>query len=319
VPESDVALAPARPAKSRLRLPTFLVIGAARSGTTTLHYCLGQHPEIFVSPIKETNFFVRDEAGRMPRWTDEDTLKRTPRTLEEYAALFADTTERHRAIGESSPGYLHGPVAPRIKAQLPDARLIAILRHPVEQAFSYYATWYGVGEQEDGLVDHFVGTLEARQPGPNGALPLCEHGLFHRHLHPYFDHFDRDQIMVVLMDDLERNPAGLFADLFRFVGADPHFRLDGIPRYNQTGAAKSVAVQWALSAGSGMKQLARAVLPTRTVHALANLQHRLRSSNLRRVSELSPELRRQLTERFYGDDIGALEHLLRRDLSIWRH
>ena len=102
-----------------LRLPNFLVIGAARSGTTTLHYHLGQHPEIFVSPVKETNFFLWDEAGEMPAWVDDDARRQTPKTLEEYASLFAQANERHRAIGESSPSYLFGPVAARIKAACP--------------------------------------------------------------------------------------------------------------------------------------------------------------------------------------------------------
>ena len=159
-----------------MRLPNFLVIGAARSGTTTLHYTLGQHPEIFVSPMKETNFFLLDDSGELPGWVNEATRRTMPRTLQQYAALFEDATERHIAIGESSPSYLHGPVALRIKTSLPDFKLIAILRQPVEQALSIYATWHGGDAPAEELSDPFVAALADDAPGPGGALPLARHG-----------------------------------------------------------------------------------------------------------------------------------------------
>jgi hypothetical protein len=304
-------------AMNGVRRPSFLIIGAARSGTTTLHYSLGQHPEIFVSPIKETNFFLIDENGRFPPWVDEPTRQRTPKTLDEYTALFSHATERHRAIGESSPGYLHGPVAPRIKAQLPDAKLIAILRQPVDQAFSVFTTWHG-GSLSDGcVVDRFVDALGSSAPGRHGALPLAIHGQYHRHLEPYFELFARGQIKVVLLDHLERDGAVLFGELFNFLGVDDGFRLDEIERYNQTGAAKSEAVHRVLSESAGLKQLARRLLPEAAIRRLSQWQHRVRNANLRRESILSPELRRELTERYYAADMEALGKLIRRDLSIW--
>lgn len=304
-------------AQTASRLPTFLVIGAQRSGTTTIHHSLGRHPEIFVSPIKEVNFFLRDESGELPRWVDEATRRLVPETLDDYAALFAQARPEHRAVGESSPSYLHGPVAPRIKAQLPDARLVVILRQPVEQAFSIYTTWHAGGVPGEELIDRFVAALACEDPGPGGALPLARHGCYHRHLAPYFEHFDRRQIKVTLFDDLKRDPAGYFADLFRFLGVDDGFRLDAVERMNGSGEARNAAVHWLLSKGAAIKGLARATLPDNAVRSLTRLQHRLRSANLRETPGLSPELCRQLTRRYYRDDILALEKLIDRDLGLW--
>ena len=299
-------------------LPNFLVIGAPRSGTTTLHYSLGRHPEIFVSPMKETNFFLFDNSDRLPSWIDDATRRVIPKTLHGYEALFAQATSRHRAIGESSPTYLHGPVARRIKNHLPDAKLIAILRHPVEQAYSIYATWQ-CGSVADQPIDHFIDALSNHEPGPLGVAPLAEYGQFHRHISPFFDQFDRSQIKVVLLEDLRRDSVAFFADLFRFLGVDDQIRLDDVPRYNTSGAARSAAVHCALGALGSMrlKILARATLPEATIRHLTILKHRVRSANLRRNAKLTPNLRRHLTERFYQADILALGALVGRDLDSW--
>ncbi|MCE3250655.1 MAG: sulfotransferase [Geminicoccaceae bacterium] len=300
------------------RLPNFLVIGAARSGTTTLHYALGRHPEIFVSPRKETNFFLFDESGELPAWVNADTRRAMPRTLEQYAALFEDATEQHAAVGESSPGYLHGPVARRIKADLPDARLIAILRQPVEQALSIYATWQGGDTRAGGLIEPFLAALADDAPGPDGDLPLARHGLYQHHLAPFFDQFERSQIKVTLLDDMERDGTAYFRELFRFLGVDDSFRIDSVERFNGTGVARNATIHRLLSGGAVIKGLARAVLPDVATRRLARLQHGLRAANLQRSAALSPELRRELTERYYRDDILALEELIGRDLSCWR-
>jgi Sulfotransferase family len=300
-----------------LRLPNFLVIGAARSGTTTLHYHLGQHPEVFVSPVKETNFFLWDEAGEMPPWVRDDVRRRTPKTLEEYGRLFAQATERHRAVGESSPSYLFGPVAARIKARLPEARLIAILRHPVEQALSMLGTWHK-GLSTEQLVERLPAALASPEPGPRGALPLKEHGQFHHHLAPFFAQFDRSRIKVVLFDDLTRNGPALFRDLFRFLGVDESFHLAEVRRYNSRGQAKNAVMVRALLMTQKLKSVARTMLPAAAVRRLIDVQHRVRSANLEKTSDLSPALRRALTEQYYSQDIAALERALDRDLSLWR-
>jgi Sulfotransferase family len=307
----------ARQGARAMRLPNFLVIGAGRSGTTTLHYSLGRHPQIFVSPIKETNFFLCDEAGELPPWLDEVGRRQVPRTLQDYAALFADAAAHHIALGEASPSYLHEPVASRIKARLPDVKLVAILRQPAEQALSFYATTHDGRTPPADHLDEFVAALASDAPGPGGALPLAKLGLYHRHLTSFFEHFDRRQIKVTLLDDLERDGVVFFRDLFRFLGVDEGFRLDTVERYNGSGIARSAAIHRLLSCGARVKGLARAVLPDAAFRRLATLQHGVRAANLQRTSPLPPGLRRELTRRFYGEDIAALEQLIGRDLSIW--
>jgi hypothetical protein len=308
-----------------VRLPNFLVIGAPRSGTTMLHYSLGQHREIFVSPNKEPGFFLFDGADVRPSGLSElefETIKyRSVRTLDAYGALFAGATAAHKAVGESSPSYLMSPeVAPRIKARLPGVKLHAILRQPVEQALSLYVVRRGGSVPGTGLTQGFVETLSAERAEPNGerdGLAIVEYGLYHRYLTAYFEHFDRRQIKVMLLEELQRDSGRFFADLFGFLGVDDRFRPE-LQRYNQTGAARSATLHRVLYGSQGLKRWMRRVLPQPAAYHLARLQHRLRSVNLAPGESLPPALRPELTARFYGDDIGALEDLLGRDLSVWR-
>ena len=128
-----------------------------------------------MSRVKETNFFLRDGNGRMPPWVDEETDRRTPRTWEDYQALFADVGPQHRAVGESSPSYLYAPCAARIERMLPDAKLIVILRHPVEQARSILATWLGRAANAQRVGDA-VGvrrSRSSRRVAPRPARAIC--------------------------------------------------------------------------------------------------------------------------------------------------
>jgi len=310
-----------------VRLPNFLVIGAPRSGTTTLHYSLGQHPEVFVSGNKETNFFLFEDSGEPPAGMSAEEYRRqrarSVTALDDYAELFAEASDEHRAIGEASPAYLMFPeVAERIRQRLPDARLVAILRQPVDQALSLYTARSGGDLPANGLAEAFIDTLASGATGwPGGqrdGRPIAEYGLYHRHLLPYFERFAPAQIKVVLFEDLQRDSAALFADLFRFLGVDDRFRPDLSHRYNESGTPRSAMLHQALSGSPQIKRLLRRILPHQTAYHLARLQHRLRGANLNRTPALPPALRRELTERFYADDIVALERLLGRDLTVWR-
>src|SRR5262245_28683977 len=111
-----------------MTLPTFLIIGAGRSGTTSLYHYLRQHPEVFMSPVKEPIYFALGPnlvfTGPAADWV----LDQAAKTREEYEALFAGVTNE-KAIGEASPRYLASPdAAGRIRETIPEARLVAILR-----------------------------------------------------------------------------------------------------------------------------------------------------------------------------------------------
>src|SRR5580704_17949873 len=124
-----------------MTLPNFFIIGAARSGTTALYEYLRQHPQIYMSPIKEPNYFAFYGQGIHYRGPRDQELVRSSYvpSLKAYEAQFSGVA-KEIAVGEASPWYLYLPEAPeRIRRKVPDAKLAAILRNPVDRAFSAFS------------------------------------------------------------------------------------------------------------------------------------------------------------------------------------
>ena len=197
-----------------MNLPNFLVIGAAKGGTTSLYHYLRQHPDIYMSPMKEPNYF-----------TEEDQLfgKRSVRSRSEYERLF-DGVRDERAIGEATPRYLNaiGGVS-RIHADLPGVRLIATLRQPADRGYSAYLMRFTDSRE-------YLSADEVLQSGNY----QFESGLYHAKLRRYFDTFPREQIKVILFDDLIARPQETVQSLYRFLGVDPDFPVDTSNRFNTT-------------------------------------------------------------------------------------
>src|SRR4051794_36389137 len=158
-----------------MRLPNFLIIGAAKGGTTSLYHYLRQHPNVFMSPVKEVRYFCCDE---FPAWDA------TIRTASAYASLFAGADASHLAIGEASPQYLNSAVAAdRIADELPGVRLIVLLRNPVDRSYSSY-------------LGQLRGGLERRAPAVaiRPGTYCFETSLFYPRLVRYLKRFERDRI-----------------------------------------------------------------------------------------------------------------------------
>ncbi len=174
------------------RLPDFLIVGAPRSGSTTLYRLIDEHPEIFMARPKEIGFF----SG----WHDEGVAW--------YAAHFADAQEGQKA-GEATPWYLHDPSAvTEMKRVVPDAHLIVILRDPVERTYSHY--WMErIRGRANGTFEEYI-----------DASDVLGIGCYVDHLENLAEHFARDHILVVFLDDLKRDPAALYATVCRFLGVD---------------------------------------------------------------------------------------------------
>lgn len=298
-----------------MTLPTFLLVGAAKAGTTSLADYLGQHPEIFMSPVKEPNFFAFE--GQSVCFTgpgDEGINRRTITDLASYRRLF-EASDDQPARGEASVVYLVSARAPeRIRQHIPSARIVMILRDPVERAYSSYLYMQRDGREP---LDSFREALAAEPAriaaGWQHIWWYVEAGFYGRQVARYLRQFPRDQILVLFYEHLRLDPAAVLSEVFKFLGVDPCFRPDTSIRHTPSGLPRSRVVHGVLSRPLALKSLAKRILPSRAVRRTAA---RLRKANLRRPhldSRLEVELRR-----VFHDDIEYLGELLDEDLSRWQ-
>ena len=322
---------------SRTRLPNFLVIGAAKAASSSLHHYLGQHPDIYMSPNKEPNYFSFDGPTPLFRYPPEcegksgavrarvrnATLGNRIPSLEQYRQLFAKATSQH-AVGESSVNYLYSEAAPGlIKALIPDVRMVAILRNPVDRAYSRF-----LHARRDGLeplADFAVALAAEKQRIAEGYAPAWHYrarGYYHQQLQRYYRHFDRKRIHIMLYDDFCAAPQWELRALFNFLEVDPCFVPDMSQQINVSGQPRLVARSWLLdhllNQSNPLKTCAKRLLRPAALHLMRRVYVTCNSKReaTPQYGPLPQAMRRQLQEDFKSD-ILKLQDLINRDLSRW--
>ena len=295
------------------RMPTFLVIGAARSGTTALYLYLRQHPKVFMCRAKETNYFAFEGQALDYQGPGSEFVNNSVATLEEYQRLF-DAAPDDAAVGEASPLYLYSANAPkRIHSRLPEVRLIAILRNPIEQAYSHYL--YARKESIEPLSD-FVDALDAQEERRRARWqPLFQYSDFARYnvqLRRYLEYFSRDQMRLFLYEDFAADPLRITQEIFRFIGVDDGFVPDVSHRANQGGVPKSDLWQSIVMRPNVASKFFGSLLPKETRRRFRDALSR---ANTRRA-DMPAAARRRLRDELQGEILG-LQDLVERDLSSW--
>jgi len=295
-------------------LPNFIVIGAGRSGTTSLHHYLAQHPEIYVSPHKSPNYFVAQD----PQPDRENTVlqamaKQWVSTREAYEAIFHGVTNE-RAIGEVSPVYLQSiHTAKRMKETLhPSTKFIALLRNPADRAYAHY-----LGRRRDGLEpgDDFKTIVERElaQPLPDdiafGSYIGC--GRYNHFLKPFYDHFSTDNIRIYLFDQIQEDLSALLRDLFSFLAVDPTYQVNATFRHNRSGTIRNPLLRSLWTRSVGLRTAIRPYLP-------AWVRHLARPMLAQQVSKppLEAAIRRSISLAL-REDMERLQQLTGVDISHW--
>jgi hypothetical protein len=231
----------------------------------------------------------------------------------EYEALFAPATTES-AIGEASTMYLYLPWVPARIAELkPDMKLIAILRHPVDRAFSHYCMRVGMEAEP---LKTFEEAVEAEPDrvarGDVDGTHYLGRGFYSAQIRRYLDLFPREQLRIYLYDDLREDAVKLSRDAFRFLEVDDRFEPDTSLKQNVGEMPKSRALHDFLTRENPTKAVLKAVLPPTLRKRMATAA---KDRNLLKPV-LSPDTRRRLTGAF-REDILNLQDLLSRDLSAW--
>ncbi len=278
-------------------LPDFLILGAAKSATTALARSLNRHPDISVHP-EELHFFSRHHA-KGPEW---------------YSERFTDLPPARR-LGEKSNTYLQHPEASqRIDALVPEAKLIAILRHPVDRAYSGYCMQFARGKVGDDPNQYLDPECIAREQSP---FDFLGQGLYAQHLRRFVRAQTEGRLAVHLFEDLRDKPTELLSSLLRFLDLDPTEAPEILP--TKTNAKRLRAYPKLLSsAGTLASRLpgAKAMAAGLARSSLARgLTQRLASRPIH-YPPLDPTVAKRMAE-FFRPDLLQLQTLLGRDLGPW--
>jgi hypothetical protein len=298
-----------------MTMPNFLIIGAAKSGTTALYEYMKQHPQIYMSPVKEPNFFALEGENLdfQGPGDQQATARWSTTSCEAYRKLFQGVSDQ-LAIGEASALYLYSPKAPsRVRHYIPKAKLIAILRHPVERAYSAFLMLSRDGREPYTRFDQALQEEDSRIRSKWGHIwHYKSMGFYYTQLCRYFEVFDRNQISIYLYEDLKMNPIGLLQDIFRFIGVDETFIPDMTARPNMSGLPRSPLLFTLLNRRNPIKTVLRPLVPRRLRQRILTY---INERNLIKQA-LSTEVWKYLIE-VYRADIRNLQNLIQRDLSNW--
>ena len=291
-----------------MKLPTFLIVGVQKAGTTSIYGYLKQHPQVYMSPIKETNFLRRD-------WEKYTEGRPKIDTWEKYCELFQDVKDEI-AIGEASPSYLfnYKSSSEMILRYLPNIKMIAILRNPVERAYSDYLM-----HLRDGInIGNVLPLSKQAQFHANTSFTI-RRGFYYNPVKHYFDIFGKEKLKVVLYDDLCKNSLAMMQDIYQFIGVDNTFNPNTSKRQQAAGVPKNQAFNNLLQTKNPIRTAISSVLKLAIpLEVRQKVRSRLIKLNLggKELIPLSSEDRKVLTD-LYREDILQLQDLIHRDLSSW--
>ena len=261
--------------------PTFIVTGGVRCATGWIRACLSEHPMVYMQP-KETHYF------------DQNYDK----GLEWYSEFFKESGEK-AIIGEKTASYLHhATVAERIHDSIPDVRLVFCLRDPVERMYSHYAM--SASSDEKLIQSGFLDSIEVEPK-------LLEWGKYYTQLEPFLSLFPRENILIKIYEDMEKDPFAFLSEIYAFIEADPNFKAPSTQVRTKLGQLEHNSLFWST--------ISRIMLHPRAPFFLRSLYTSIRPDEKRDI--LTEKVYRRFSD-YYRDDMINLENYLGRNLDVWR-
>jgi hypothetical protein len=301
-----------------MALPDFLVIGAPKAGTTALHVALSSHPQLYLSRVKEPKYFLTDD---VPPPTsggpgDARTFRAQVWRRADYEALFAEAPAGELR-GESTTLYLRDPQAhARISRTIPDAKLIAVLRDPVDRAHSNWTHLRSAGLEPEG--DFLKACDLEGERVAKGWAPFWRYigqGKYGEQLEHLYALFPREQVLVLLYRDYREDPVGMIDRVCEFLGVRTGVVTD-VPTENITAAPSHSALNAALRQVIRLTDRVEHHLPSWCASAVTLPATMLLQREQKARARLTVEQRQELLPRFI-DDIALLESLTERSFSHW--
>ena len=309
-----------KPPVANERLPDFLLVGAAKSATSSLHNYLDQHPQIRMPSLKESWFF--SFYNNPPDYDSPGKLSDLVTDLPTYLSLY-DGAQANQLLGDACPSYLYTyedtirHIRQLYSAEaLQKLKIIISLREPVSRAYSQFYT-FKRKVQEPLTFDEATQaqTISQRlQDNWNIFYDYTGFGLYSKQVEAFQQAFGKDRVLVVLFDDMQQDMPGVCRTIYRFLGVDENFRLDDQVRHNSvTGEPTLKWLVAGLFSQNRVKRMLAACIPKKLRMVILYI---LVKPLLKR-EPLDASTKQRLAA-FFADDITRLEKIIERDLGAWK-
>lgn len=302
-------------------LPNFFIVGAAKAGTTSFAEYLGQHPQVYMSPVKEPHYFCTDIESRhiLEKVQPEEYFSVQPlrkrhalcvRQAAHYEQLFAAAGDA-KAVGEASVSYFYSECAPRrIAAEITDPKILIFLRNPVERAYSHFKMDLALGIS---CTDDFLEAVRIDHASPQKGWGIShlyvELGLYVPQLRRFLDSFPADRLKICVYDDYQSDVRPTLIEILSFLGVDQTLRQISVDaKHGETQRQPAFTKIDALSETRPYRMLRAAVPPLVRSKMKKMLSRKPRKLRVSEFNALIP---------YFREDIYELSSLLGRDLSHW--
>lgn len=293
--------------------PNFLVVGAAKCGTTSLHYWLGQHPEVFVSKQKGLHHFAADWLAQNASGPgDKRHLKDMAVTWEQYLWHFREATA-HQMIGDFSPSYFSWwPSRDAIRARLGRPRIILSLRDPVQKAFSQYTHLIRDGRESLSFWEALQAEPERKARGYGALWLYRESACYAEATERFLEYFGPESMRIHVFEEIIRDPQAALREIFRYIGVDPEFRIASSEPRHKSGAPRSRLLAATVNDPT-LRKIARRLLPAALVAKIGTRATELNTGAKPMLDERS----RQFLLEHTAQDRARLKAILGRNLP-WK-
>jgi hypothetical protein len=310
-PQGTGTVATAR-TEGGIRLPNFVVVGAAKCGTTSLFHYLKQHSDVFLPVQKELHYFAYDHLSRNTGGPGgARTLDFACATRQAYEAHYRHAGSQ-TAIGEVSPSYFYFPqVSERINLELDGPKIVVILRDPIQKAYSQYMHLVRDNRETLPFFEALMAEQDRTAAGWTAMWRYAESSLYSQRITKYLEVFGEDRIKILLFEELSKNPAPVLDALFGFLGLAPRDAINTERVYNRSGHPRSRALADFLARPNPVTTAARRWVPDRLRDRIKYAMLNLNTGRKEAIDDRS----RAYLQAFFADDVGELERILGRRLG----
>ena len=297
-------------------LPNFIIVGAARSGTTSLNGYLAAHPEVFMCQMKEPHFFAFEDSDFQSEGPhDKIHNERIVRDLTKYQKLFQNYAGE-KAVGETSPGYLFlSESAENIKSRIPECKIIILLRDPLARSFSHYMQHAMMGHENLDFEQALKEEENRAQKNWRWFYQYKRQSLYHEQVKKYLEVFERDQVKIILFEDLKDSPISTLGEISQFLDIDPQFYSDfQFEAKYKSGTPKLKNLDRLMRSKGFFKKVMRNILPQKTRRSVYKfLKSKTYDFSKKEIpAHISSKLKAEFRE-----DILKLQALIEKNLEKW--